>query len=234
MVQPGTSGYAAILSHFLPTTPDLLQPSPPAGNNGDRANLKGQPLNRAALGHRVFGDSEESKHDREVLNGIIHPAVRREMLKAVLYYYVRGHWAVVLDIPLLYESGLDLICGVVMVVAVRNPHVQLARLRARDPHLSPKEAEERVAAQYDVRLKARRAEKAGDAGIVVWNDGAKDTLEKEIEKIIIEIKRRRPNWWAWLLVLTPLGAFIALWNVLRALWRKKEWEHAQRQEKLKL
>ncbi|KAL9118700.1 MAG: hypothetical protein Q9187_004752, partial [Circinaria calcarea] len=148
VVEPGTPGYAAILDHFQSTTPDLLLPAPSA--DLDKAlNGKGWPLNRPALGRRVFGDSPDRKRDRQVLNGIVHPAVRREMYKALLSYYVRGHWAVVLDIPLLFESGLDVLCGVVVVVAVSDPDIQMKRLRERDPHLSAQEAEDRVRSQGD-------------------------------------------------------------------------------------
>ena len=73
VVEPGTPGYAAIVSYFGPSTPDLLLSSEP-----------GAPLNRPALGRRVFGDDEQRRKDRAVLNGIVHPAVRKEMFKAVV------------------------------------------------------------------------------------------------------------------------------------------------------
>ncbi len=63
----------------------------------------------------------------------------------------------VLDVPLLYESGLERFCGAVMVVGVREPKVQMERLMARDAHLSEEDAENRVRSQGDVRDKARRA-----------------------------------------------------------------------------
>uniref|UniRef100_A0A8H7N271 Dephospho-CoA kinase n=1 Tax=Bionectria ochroleuca TaxID=29856 RepID=A0A8H7N271_BIOOC len=104
VVEPGTRGYNAIVKYFGPTTPDLLvAPSdtmPEAGPDG-----KGRPLNRPALGRRVFGDSEERKKDRNVLNGIVHPEVRWEMFKGVVGNYLRGHWAVVLDIPFCSRAG---------------------------------------------------------------------------------------------------------------------------------
>ena len=80
VVEPGTPGYAAVVKHFAPTTPDLLveasEEMPEHGPDG-----KGRPLNRPALGKRVFGNTEELQKDRAVLNGIVHPAVRKEMLK---------------------------------------------------------------------------------------------------------------------------------------------------------
>ncbi|KAB5570277.1 dephospho-CoA kinase [Coniochaeta sp. 2T2.1] len=154
VVEPGTPGYNAIVSYFLPSTPDLLVPSgpdmPERGPTG-----KGRALNRPALGRRVFGTDEQRRKDRAVLNGIVHPAVRKEMYKGILRAYVRGNWGVVLDVPLLFEAGLDRMCGTVMVVAVKDPKVQMDRLRKRDPHLSETEAEDRVRSQGDVRDKAK-------------------------------------------------------------------------------
>ena len=145
VVEPGTAGYRAIVDYFDPSTPDLLLPEEVPG--------KGRPLNRPVLGRRVFGDTDERKRDHAVLNGIVHPAVRWEIYRSLLWYYLHGHWAVVLDVPLLFESGLDLLCGTVIVVAVKDPAEQMQRLRARDPHLSAEDAENRVRSQGDVRGK---------------------------------------------------------------------------------
>jgi len=235
VVEPGTVGYNAILAHFSPSTPDLLLPTsadiPEHGING-----KGRPLNRAALGRRVFGDEPERKRDRGVLNGIVHPAVRREMYKAIVHYYIRGHWAVVLDIPLLFESGLDLMCGVVMVVAVTEPEVQMRRLRERDQGLSAQEAMDRVRSQWDVRDKARRAEdRGGGRGVVVWNDGGMEELKTEVARVMEKVKQGSPRWWAWMLLGCPvLGGFVGVWNMFMAWLARKKWEQAKAKEKAKL
>ena len=235
VVEPGTPGYNAILSHFLSTTPDLLVPiSPDIPENGVYGN--GRPLNRPALGRRVFGDEPERKKDRQILNKIIHPAVRWEMYKSILYYYLRGHWAVVLDIPLLFESRLDLLCGVIMVVAVRDPVVQMKRLRTRDPHLTAEDAENRVKSQTDVREKARRAKERGSGrGVVVWNDEGKKELEAEIERCMETIRGASPNWWAWLLLgIPPLGGVAGAWNALMGWQARRKWEQGRESEKAKL
>ena len=235
VVEPGTSGYNKILAHFQSTTPDLLLPPDQCGGeNGP--NGKGRPLNRPALGRRVFGSSEERKRDRAVLNGIVHPAVRKSMYRALLKYYLLGHWAVVLDVPLLFESGLDVLCGVVMVVGVRDEEVQIARLRARDPHLSAEEARDRVGSQGDVREKARRCEARGAGrGVVVWNDGGKEELKIEVDKAMKEVQRGSPKWWAWLLVLCPPMAGLAgFWTYWRNIRINKEWKEKELKEKAKL
>lgn len=232
VVEPGTAGYKAIVSHFGASTPDLLlddfsEQFPDTGN--------GKWLNRPALGRRVFGDSEEKKKDRGVLNGIVHPAVRKEMYRLLLGAYLRGCWAVVLDVPLLFESGLDGLCGTVMVVAC-SPEKQMERLRARDSHLSQEEAAERVGSQGNVADKARRAEARGKGyGVVVWNDEGKEELSRELKRVMEEVQKRSPRWWSWLLLLCPPFAGLAgFWSWMRNRRINAEWKQTELRERAKL
>ncbi|KAL2865065.1 putative dephospho-CoA kinase [Aspergillus lucknowensis] len=233
VVEPGTKGYNAIVNYFGPSTPDLLLPPSPNDPPGSQ-----RPLNRPALGKRVFGDSEALKRDRMVLNKIVHPAVRWEVYKALMYYYVRGHWAVVLDVPLLFESGMDLICGTVIVVGVSDPAVQIARLRARDSHLSAEDAENRVKSQGDVRSKVEKAEFRGttDArGVIVWNDGDREDLQKEVLGAIKRIQGSSPQWWAWcLLFAPPLSVSVVAWNLLVNFSTRRRWQKKQERERANL
>lgn len=224
VVAPGTAGYNAIVSHFGPSTPDLL----PQGQN--------QPFDRAALGRRVFGDSAEVKRDRARLNAIVHPAVRREAYKALARAYLAGHWAVVWDVPLLFEVGTDRFCGVVVVIGVRDPEVQMARLRARDSHLSQEEAANRVRSQTDVRVKARRCEARGEGrGVVVWNDGEREDLEREMARVVGELRRRSPGWWSTCLWLCPpLAVGVGVWGLVMNWRAAKQWETEEAREKAKL
>lgn len=235
VVEPGTRGYHAIVKHFGPTTPDLLVPAsdsmPEAGPEG-----KGRPLNRPALGKRVFGDSEERKKDRGVLNGIVHPAVRLEMVKMVFKFYIRGHWAVVLDVPLLFESKLDRFCGVAMVVAVRDPAIQMERLTSRDAHLSREDAENRVRSQTDVRLKARRSEARGlGKGVVLWNDGSRDELKEKLDSAMADLQKNSPRWWSWLLLACPPLAVVAAgWQFWENTRINRQWAEVEEAESKKL
>jgi dephospho-CoA kinase len=235
VVEPGTPGYKAIVKYFGPTTPDLLVPAdddmPETGPDG-----KGRPLNRPALGRRVFGDDEQRRKDRAVLNGIVHPAVRREMFKGVVRSYIMGERAVVLDVPLLFESRLDRFCGTVMVVAVRDPEVQMERLRKRDPHLSVEDAENRVRSQGDVREKARRCEERGAGrGVVVWNDKGREELAEEVRRVMAELERHSPRWWSWLLWACPPAAVaLAVWQFWRNSRINRAWEEQELKRKAKL
>lgn len=240
VVEPGTRAYRRIVEYFGPSTPDLLL-SVRVGEvaevdrdeRGENTRQIGsaRPLDRAVLGRRVFGDSEEKRRDRAVLNGIVHPAVRWEIYKALLYHYVSGSWAVVLDVPLLFESGLDLICGTVVVVAVRDPGVQMQRLLDRDKaqggKMTREEAQGRVGSQWDVRDKADRCEARNEGifgwkdvgrGLVIWNDGDKEMLSRKVAEVMEKVRQTSPGWWAWICLLLPPVAFTAgTWQMMRSL-----------------
>lgn len=232
VVEPGTHGYSAIVKHFGAEV--LVPVSESMPENG--VDGKGRPLDRPVLGRRVFGDSEERKRDRAVLNGIVHPAVRRETYKAILRYYIKGHWAVVLDVPLLFESGWDKLSGVVMVVAVGDPELQMKRLMERDPHLSAEDAQNRVRSQTDVRLKARRCEARGKGrGVVVWNDGSREELKANIDACMQEIRKSSPLWWNRLcLLFPPLAVAAGTWAYWQNIRINRQWRDIELKEKARL
>ncbi|KAF8933214.1 hypothetical protein BGZ47_010968, partial [Haplosporangium gracile] len=72
----------------------------------------GQPLDRYKFGTIIFSDAAQ----RRVANGIIHPAVRDEILKRLFQYWIRGTSLVVVDVPLLLEGELWRIVSDVIVV----------------------------------------------------------------------------------------------------------------------
>ena len=266
VVEPGTYGYNRVVRYFGPTTPDLLLPAPPPSsdhsqqlddddgdddptrtsqtNRSDRLNKKeeqekqrSRPINRAALGRRVFGTSPTRLRDRKVLNGIVHPLVRLAMVRQLLYYHLLGHWAVVLDIPLLYESGLDVFCSVVVMVAVSDAKVQMRRLRERDPGLSLEEAEGRVASQMGVGEKVERTRvREGKRGKVVINDGGRKELEQEVARVIGEIRQEGGGWvwnaWLW---QSPIGCLLLGARECLRSWRvRKGWMEQRGREKANL
>jgi dephospho-CoA kinase len=97
-IAPGSPGFRKVVAHF----------------GADRILNADGSLNRSALGDIIFRDPNE----RQFLNGIIHPAVRRMMFMGVLRAWLRGEWCVVLDVPLLIEASLWKWVGEVMVVFV--------------------------------------------------------------------------------------------------------------------
>ncbi|MFD3257918.1 dephospho-CoA kinase [Paenibacillus lentus] len=127
-------------------------------------------LNRKKLGEIVFSDPEE----RKALNDITHPAIRAEMRKRMAdYEAAQPERLVVVDIPLLYESGLETLFEQVMVVYVPR-EIQLSRLMQRDD-LTLEQAEARIRAQMDIERKKERAD------ILIDNSLGMDKTESQIE-----------------------------------------------------
>src|SRR5438045_6882094 len=99
---------------------------------------------------------------------------------------------------------MDILCGTIMVMAVRDPEVQMKRLMARDLFLTEMDAKNRVLSQGDVREKAKRCEQRGEGkGVVIWNDGTEEELRTEVARVMAMIKRSCPKGWTWLLLLCP-------------------------------
>lgn len=59
-------------------------------------------LNRAALADVIFDDPEK----RIQLNEITHPYIHKRMYKQVFTYFAQGHNFIVMELPLLFETGV--------------------------------------------------------------------------------------------------------------------------------
>ncbi len=131
-------------------------------------------IDRKQLGAIVFNDEKE----REKLNGFIHPEIRKEMLKQRDHYVQQGVSAVILDIPLLFESNLFSYVEKVLVVYV-EPEIQLERLMKRDGS-SEEEALKRIHSQIPITEKREKAD------AVVNNSGTIEESEQQLRSILKE------------------------------------------------
>lgn len=83
-------------------------------------------VNREQLGKIVFGDARALQD----LEAIVHPLVRRERDRFLGLHRRAGRRAVLLDVPLLFETGGDGICDYVFVVSA-PAFLQRQRVLAR-------------------------------------------------------------------------------------------------------
>ena len=148
---PGTPGLAAIAARFGPgaLTPDGA-------------------LDRPGLGRLVFGDSKA----RAALEAIIHPEVYRR-IREWFANLPAGTRLAVADIPLLFETGHNHDFDAVIVAAC-DPEEQVRRVMARD-RLSDAEARARLAAQWPIEEKVRRASR------VIWTDGGFAETDRQVK-----------------------------------------------------
>jgi dephospho-CoA kinase len=115
-------------------------------------------VDRKALGARVAGKPERFA----ALERIVHPLVRKLEQEALNSAAERGHRLIVLDIPLLFESGAEQRCDAVLVTDVA-PDEQYRRAMAR-PGMTEVLFHAILARQMPATEKRRRAHAILDSG----------------------------------------------------------------------
>jgi dephospho-CoA kinase len=153
VVEPGTPGLAALVDAF------------------GSAILDGEKLDRAKLGELVFRDVAA----RRKLEAITHPLVREWMAERQREAAERGERRVVLDIPLLFENGLEGAMKAVLLVYA-PPDQQVERLVSRNG-FSGEEARRRLAAQMPI------ADKVARATYVIDNSASLESTRAQTEAI---------------------------------------------------
>lgn len=114
--------------------------------------FNGESLNRRALGAIVFSDAQ-AKAD---LEKILHPLIFEDMRAQMNAARKSGAKIAVLDVPLLFESGMDVLCDEVFCVWT-DEETQLARLMERD-HLSEADALARIRSQMPQDMKLEKSD----------------------------------------------------------------------------
>jgi dephospho-CoA kinase len=135
-------------------------------------------LDRQAVADLVFNDPNALAD----LNAIVHPAVGAEIAER-LAAAADTNSVVVLDVPLLVESGRSDMVGLIVVDV--DPEVAVQRL-----------VEQRAMREDDARARisrqASRADRIAAADVVIDNSGSLDDLRRRVDEV-----------WDWILTLTP-------------------------------
>jgi len=140
-------------------------------------------IDRAVLRERVFGDAVALAR----LESIIHPMVSDVRNRFLGRCASRRVALVVLDIPLLFETGNDRNCDATMVVTAPQ-FLQRARVLAR-PGMTPETLAKILAHQMPDAEKRRRAD-----FVVPSNLGRGITLRRIKEIVKLLAKRRGGKW----------------------------------------
>jgi dephospho-CoA kinase len=154
IVAPGQDAWRQIVDYF-----------------GDPILCPDGSINRRKLGDIVFSNTEK----RNRLEDITHPAIWRQAAAEAKQAEAAGYRVVVLDVPLLLETGWDRKVDAVWVVYV-DRQTQIQRLIARDS-LTPQQAELRIASQLSLEEKRQRAD------AVIDNSGSPEATRRQVKTL---------------------------------------------------
>jgi dephospho-CoA kinase len=158
VVAPGTRGLAAVVARF-----------------GDEILTPHSSLDRARLAQVVFRDAAA----RRDLEAIIHPVVRKSIDEFFDRLPPNTKFAVA-DIPLLFETGGEHRFDKVIVVACSR-ETQIERVMARDG-LSREDAERRVASQWPIGEKVKKAD------YVIRTDGTHEETDAQVTRLLKQLR----------------------------------------------
>jgi dephospho-CoA kinase len=146
---------------------------------GDDMLSKDLAIDRKKLRAIVFSDPKQ----RAALEAIVHPEVRRkcvERIEAIKKIDKEPDTLVVVDVPLLIETGMQADFDTVIVVYV-SEETQMKRLMARDGIT-------KAAARELIGLQRPLQEKLQFADYVLSNDGTRDETEKQVSALFATLQ----------------------------------------------
>ena len=135
-------------------------------------------LDRRALSLLVFGDGAAAVK-RKKLNEIAHKFVLDETRRILKEFESLGAQAALVDAPLLFESGFDKECDLIIAV-VADLNIRIDRIMMRDG-LEEKAATLRLKSQLPDDYLASRSD------FVIKNNKSLDELEKEVVEVVNKI-----------------------------------------------
>ncbi|CAI7781310.1 unnamed protein product [Closterium sp. NIES-54] len=154
-------------------------------------------IDRNKLGEIVFVDSNK----RRKLNSIMHPHIAYAIARQLFSHWWANHPLVILDAPLLYETGLNRATRAVIVVFCETEQ-QVERLMKRNS-LQEDDARRRVAAQMPMELKVKRAD------YVIDNTGEWSDTSENVSRVVKSIRTNHNSVNALLdAVLVPAGLLL--------------------------
>ncbi|MDD3081906.1 MAG: dephospho-CoA kinase [Desulfobacterales bacterium] len=153
-VAPGSSAYQRIVAYF-----------------GKSVVCADGALNRRQLRRKIVSDNSA----RSALNGFVHPEIIRLMQERMAHAETAGNEMIVVEVPLLFELGLEDRFDAVIVVSV-STEAQLQRLADRD-HISLDQARALTDTQMPDAQKRRKAM------FLIENNGSVEDLIRAVDAV---------------------------------------------------
>ncbi|MFR0621458.1 dephospho-CoA kinase [Limosilactobacillus mucosae] len=162
IVMPGSKGLEQIVNRF---GPQML--------NSDGT------LDRKKLGKTVFDDPKKLSD----LDKIEHPLIQ-EAIDSQLDEFKKQHLpVVVLDVPLLFETGMDEECDLTVLVVV-DQATQLKRLMKRD-QISKMDAVKKISSQMSLKEKMQRAD------VIIDNNGTLEQTRSQVAELVDRVSQHQ-------------------------------------------
>ncbi|WDQ18923.1 dephospho-CoA kinase [Rhodopirellula sp. P2] len=148
---------------------------------GDSIQTSDGSLSRERLADLVFGDDETSLARLRQLEGVLHPRTRTILQSRIADAKTEGQPFVILDVPLLLESGYGDTCDEVWCLQVDpERHLELLRSRGWDQT----ELERRTARQWSWERKRAASNR------VLSNNGTEADLRRLVESELAVLQHR--------------------------------------------
>lgn len=162
IVMPGSKGLEQIVNRF----------------GSQMLNSDGT-LDRKKLGKTVFDDPKKLSD----LDKIEHPLIQ-EAIDSQLDEFKKQHLpVVVLDVPLLFETGMDEECDLT-VLAVVDQATQLKRLMKRD-QISKMDAVKKISSQMSLKEKMQRAD------VIIDNNGTLEQTRSQVAELVDRVSQHQ-------------------------------------------
>ncbi|MBP2966678.1 dephospho-CoA kinase, partial [Acinetobacter baumannii] len=153
VVEPRTPGLARVVANF-----------------GSKILTETGELDRRVLGDIIFNDKEK----RELLNNILHSEIEEVVSKRINTLKLEGKELIILDIPLLFETGYQDKCDEVMTVFV-SLETQINRLIKRDG-ITKEMALSRINSQIPLVDKALKSD------FIIDNEGTMENSQLQVDR----------------------------------------------------
>ena len=159
VVRPGRAAWQEIVRHF-----------------GRVILLPDGQIDRSALGNIIFNEPKSQR----ALNAIVHPRVLERMQRAVRQLAAEHPDApVIVDVPLLIESGWHASLPIIILVYVPEA-LQQTRLMKRDG-LSAADAMARIRSQMPIETKRHHAD------FIIDNSGTLAATQKQVHAVYAQL-----------------------------------------------
>ncbi|XP_013145832.1 PREDICTED: dephospho-CoA kinase [Papilio polytes] len=167
VLEPGTKAWKELRHYF-----------------GDEVLHPDGKVNRVRLGEIVFDNIEK----RRQLNAITHPRIQKAMMSMAMMYFFSGHKYIVMEVPLLFETGKMLTFMHKIITVICEDHQQLERLCKRN-NFSEVVARKRISCQMPLEQKMARSH------FVIDNSGNIENTVKQTVSIIKVLQRSKFTWY---------------------------------------